>query len=407
MAPSDLLKDSLQRETERQNRIYQEAIARKKNPVQQGLAEEARIESQAQFTNKTSIDTGVAGMPDIASEFALPRDVAGVPPVEAQAAPASSASHEAPVVASEPAPDIADRLSHIPEIRSALMPPDASVQEGAWSKPFSLTRPDMEPWLSFYKGYRQSRLFREGAENTAFDPSSGAPLDFAVLALLELRQADPKLLLDPPVRINGPVRYAELEEDLRACRNEQEARFLIERAAQAHEAQLHVAIDRGREMGNLLYDALMGEGHSNLIKAWQDAYQRKPTIEELHLMLTAGRTKPATSKRPQAVAEREERTDEEKPVAPAVVQLAPQEQPAKPVMSQKEMPRERVAPKEAPEMPRPAKQEVRVKPAPRGKVSWLEKKLDALSPRQRFLVPIVVAAACSAVLIALGLNGLI
>lgn len=407
MPPSDMLKDSLQRETERQNRIYQEAIARKKKPGEQGLADDARIESEPELTSPAAGGGGPGGMPEIAREFALPRHMAAAPRGEVQPVPASSASHEAPAVANEPAPGIADRLSHIPEMRSALMPLDASTQDEEWSKPFSLTRPGMEPWQSFYKGYRQSRLFREGAESVAFDPSSGAPLDFAVLALLELRQADTKLILDPPVRINAPVRYAELEEDLRACRNEQEARFLIERATQAHETQLRVAIGRGREMGNLLYDALMGEGHSNLIKAWEDAYQRKPTIEELHLMLTAGRTTPAAPKRPQAVAERGGRIVEEKAVAPAFVQAAPQENPVRPVTPQKEMQRERAVPKEATEMPRPAIAEALVKPVPRGKVSWLEKKLDALSPRQRFLVPIVVAAACSAVLIALGLNGLI
>src|SRR3982751_3011912 len=52
-----------------------------------------------------------------------------------------------------------DCVRTIPDIRSALLPLDPSETGIEWSKAFSLPKADLEPWVSFLKGYQASSLF--------------------------------------------------------------------------------------------------------------------------------------------------------------------------------------------------------------------------------------------------------
>lgn len=251
MQALDLLDNPLRWETERQNRIHQEAIEQKKKP--------ARSESLPAGRAISDTIGAVSRVPHTPLDEAL--ELSG---------------------------EWTDKVFHIPSMRSALIPLDEAGEGSDWSKPFSLQKADMEPWLSFYKGYKESRLFLEalaGAEVDTLQP------DFAVRALLELKRIDAKIIFEPPVQINAQVEYHDLEAELRAG-DSARAKTLLKVANNVHEKQLAQAVIKGREMGNLLHDALMGEGHVNLIKAWEKQYQRKPTVQELHLMLTTGRATP-------------------------------------------------------------------------------------------------------------------
>lgn len=185
------------------------------------------------------------------------------------------------------APPWQDKLQAIPAMRSALIA--LAVDEGAsWSKPFTLTKADFEPWLAFYAGYCNSRLFLHGRKAADGKPE----LDYPLRALLQLRRLDPRLIVDPPVQIDGPVTYFDAA---RAGGNQRDPGLAasLARAAEAmHRSQLKRAFETGSEMGNALHDALLGEGLAHLIRAWELAYQRKPTPHELHIMLTTGRTTP-------------------------------------------------------------------------------------------------------------------
>lgn len=185
------------------------------------------------------------------------------------------------------APPWQDKLQMVPAMRSALIPLDADESE-AWSKPFSLVKADFEPWSSYYAGYRSSRLFlqAEAGQNGV------AMLDYPVRALLELKRVDARFIIEPPVQIDAPVEYFDAT---RAPGTERNAGLdmSLTRAAEAmHRSQLRRAHERGREMGNDLYTALLGNGLSNLIAAWERSLHRKPTPHELHLMLTTGRAVP-------------------------------------------------------------------------------------------------------------------
>ncbi|MEC4719638.1 hypothetical protein RY831_10800 [Noviherbaspirillum sp. CPCC 100848] len=184
-----------------------------------------------------------------------------------------------------------DKVLRIPRIRSALIPLDETSEADSWSKPLSLKKADIEPFASFFRGYCRSRLFLEPVSLRAgqIDSSEALQLDFPVRALFELRGFDAKFIFDPPVQIDAQIEFHDLEEDLRECRDHARMRLLIEMAESMHDKQLEQAVARGREMGDALHDALMGEGHVNLIRAWERVHQRKPTIQELHLMLTTGR----------------------------------------------------------------------------------------------------------------------
>lgn len=182
-----------------------------------------------------------------------------------------------------------DKVSTIPDIRSALIP--LEDEEASWSKPFSLAKADMEPWLSFYRGYRQSRLFLNA------EPAESS-IDYPVRALLELKRAHTRLIIEPPVQINGQVEYFDTEAALSAGHDSGQFRAMLRGAILTHDKQLKLAEQKGRDMGDALHDALMGEGHANLIKAWERVYQRKPTVEELHQMLTAGRVKVSSERKP-------------------------------------------------------------------------------------------------------------
>ena len=225
---------------------------------------------------------------------------------------------------SEPAPAIQlnewiDKVNAIPDIRSALIPLD---DEEAWSKPFSLAKADMEPWLSYFKGYRQSRLFLHSSPqpaDIADQAAAEASVDYPVRALLELKRAGVRLVAEPPVQINGQVEYFDTEGALNSGLESSQFRALLRGAVLTHDKQLKLAEEKGREMGDALYDALMGEGHVNLIRAWEKVFQRKPSIEELHQMLTSGRVKP--------VAERKPAVNESKPTVSEPVAAAPTTRP--------------------------------------------------------------------------------
>ena len=122
-------------------------------------------------------------------------------------------------------------------------------------------------------------------------------VDFAVRALLELKRIGAKVILEPPVRIDGCCAYADIPDESGIYGD-----VTRRRVQQAHEQLLKEATAKGRAMGDLLYEALMGEGYVNLIRAWEKVHGRKPTPAELHLMLTTGRLKPASRERPPAAA---------------------------------------------------------------------------------------------------------
>lgn len=297
MQALDLPKNALQWETERQNRIHQEAVEQKKKQMRQ---EDAH----------NSLQPAEKIIREVALSRTPPGSEAGRVQVQT------------------------DVLRRIPDMRSALMPFDDVADGTVWSKPFSLLKANMEPWLSYYQGYKQSRLFLDAASGDNFHTveRSESSVDFAVRALLELKRASTKIILAPPVQINGQVEYLELEAELRACRDPLQAGTLLKYATEAHDSHLRNAIEKGRNLGNLLYDALMGEGHVNLIKAWEKVFKRKPSVEELHLMLTTGRVK-VTAQRKPPVPEAKERPVQEMPAAPAIRQaelLTRPELPARP-----------------------------------------------------------------------------
>ncbi|HZW13074.1 MAG TPA: hypothetical protein VFF81_07775 [Noviherbaspirillum sp.] len=288
MQAMGLPRNALQWETERQNRIHQEAIEQKKTQMRHDEAGK-------------NLQPAEKMIREVALSDASPDGAEGVVQERTEA------------------------LRRIPDMRSALMPFDDDAESASWSKPFSLLKADLEPWLSYYKGYASSRLFLEApsADNLGAIMRSESSIDYAVHALLELKQANPQIILDPPVLISGPVEYIEFEAELKACRDPLQAATLVKYATEAHENQLRQAVEKGRSLGNLLYDALMGEGHANLIRAWEKAFKRKPNVEELHLMLTTGRIKVSRA-RPAPVVQPKERPFKEEAVIPAVPRIEPQ-----------------------------------------------------------------------------------
>ncbi len=271
MQALDVLDNPLQWETERQNRIHQVAIEQKKKQMR---ADDARRERQ--LVGNTSEGKSPA--------FSVP---------------SGAITHNAAGIADQ----WTDKVRHIPDMRLALIPLDEGSEGKEWSKPFSLFKADMEPWLSFYQGYRESRLFLEASSSAhahAGDASSERQLDFPVRALLELKKVSTKIILEPPVQINGLVEYHDLDGELSVCRDPALAKALFKVANEVHENHLRRAIESGRAMGNALHEALMGDGHVNLINSWEKVFSRKPTIDELHQMLTTGRVKISTERRQQA-----------------------------------------------------------------------------------------------------------
>lgn len=234
-----------------------------------------------------------------------------------------------------------DKVNAIPDIRSALIPLD---DENGWSKPFSLAKADMEPWLSYFKGYRQSRLFVHPGSQAAdlSDQAAAASVDYPVRALLELKRAGVQLVTEPPVQINGQVEYFDTEGALNSGGDSAQFRAMLRSAVLTHDKQLKLAEEKGRAMGDALYDALMGEGHANLIRAWEKVFQRKPSVEELHQMLTSGRVR--------SIAERKPVASERKP---AVSEVAHAVAPARPAAEKRPAPS-----KELPVQPEPVPPEV-------------------------------------------------
>lgn len=241
--------DYLERETERQQRLQQEA--------------------RKAFEQKRAQLRGEPLKPEV---WPMPSP--------AQRAPLPQQSVAAQVSANESI----NKLCSIPEIRSALIPLDEALEGEQWSKPFSLAKAEMEPWAAYLQGYYASRLFPLPADS----PSSQLSMDVAVQALLELKRIDPRFILEPVVQIDQPAEFLDLAAELQQCRDPAQARRLTAIANDVHEAQLVKAIEKGRELGDHLYHALLGEGFVNLIHAWERVYKRKPSVNELHHMLTNG-----------------------------------------------------------------------------------------------------------------------
>jgi hypothetical protein len=283
MQALDILDSPLQWETERQNRIHKEALELRKK---QARNEPVRNEASADDSASPLIR---------AAQFP-------------KAAVVDAASLRGEWI---------DKIFRIPRMRSALIPLDEEKEGAEWSKPFSLLKADIEPFASFFSGYRQSRLFMDGGD-------AEPQLDFTVRALLDLKEVSHKIILDPPVQIDAQIEFHNLEEELRDCRDHVRARNLIKFAQNVHDKQLEQAVVRGREMGNALHDALMGEGHGNLIHAWTQKHKRKPTVQELHLLLTTGKI--TADRRPAAAAAVPMR---EKPARP-VVEMVRKEAPVAP-----------------------------------------------------------------------------
>ncbi|HJW57079.1 MAG TPA: hypothetical protein VJ577_17580 [Burkholderiaceae bacterium] len=201
-----------------------------------------------------------------------------------------------------------EKVRRIPDIRSGLIPLDKANEDSQWSKAFSLSKADMEPWLSFYKGYQESRLFSGREHGNGHGNLSGkleSSLDGEIRAILELKRISVKNILEPAVRINSQVEYLDLAAEIRGCSDPALASNLARIAGEVHETELAKAIDKGREMGNHLYQALTGSAHANLIMAWEKVYQRKPTQEEMHVMLTTGQVMSFADKECQGTVRKE------------------------------------------------------------------------------------------------------
>ncbi|HYD59215.1 MAG TPA: hypothetical protein VEC35_02605 [Noviherbaspirillum sp.] len=273
-----------------------------------------------------------------------------------------------------------DKVNAIPDIRSALIPLD---DEDAWSKPFSLAKADMEPWLSYFKGYRQSRLFLHSSPQVA-DAADQAALearvDYPVRALLELKRAGMRLVTEPPVQINGQVEYFDTEGALNSGLDSSQFRALLRGAVLTHDKQLKLAEEKGREMGDALYDALMGEGHANLIRAWEKVFERKPSVEELHQMLTSGRVKP--------VVEKKSVTNESRPAVSEAARSVP---PARPNAEKRPSP-----PKELPVLAEPAAPEADGDDEPIVTLTSQKTQGGDKRPRKLFWTALHATIACAA-----------
>ena len=266
MQALDVLDHALHWETERQNRALQDALEYKKRQ----RAEGARRDLQYPAAHQGAAVSNTA-----------------------------DSGHRAATLTGE----WVDQLHRIPEIRSALVPIDQTAEGSEWSRPFSLFKADIEPWLSFMRGYNASRLFLDtslAAAGTPVEARNESQIDYPVRALLELKRVPIRIIVEPPVQINRQVEYQDLEAELRASRDHIASATLLKMARETHEKQLAKAVEQGRLLGDRLHDALMGEGHVNLIGAWERTHQRKPSIEELHLMLTTGRVR-AEQRRPATV----------------------------------------------------------------------------------------------------------
>lgn len=263
--------DLLQKETERQRRLLEEArkaVEQEKARMRQGgprkvepqLGEPTVVEPSGKPANRRE--------PDMRDAYH-----ASVPPAPSE-------------TRAQPYDESLPLLCSVPDMRSALIPFEEGEDDSGWSKPFSLPMADMEPWLSFLRGYRQSCLFSESGA-----AGSGQRVDAAVQALFELKGIDIRLILEPAVRINGPVEYfddADADSSAAGMRD-------------AHRGQLARAVEKGRAMGDRLHDALLGEGYANLVLAWEKVHNRKPSVSELHFMLTTGRIKPPLELQPRSV----------------------------------------------------------------------------------------------------------
>ena len=210
-----------------------------------------------------------------------------------------------------------DCVRTIPDIRSALLPLNQSETGIEWSKAFSLPKADLEPWVSFLNGYQASSLFTAATRPVHTDPSSQQPalqLQFEVQAILELRGLAAQLILEPPVQISSPAEYLDLIAELEACRDQVHATELAKICNEVHASRLEQAVEKGREMGDRLYHALLGPDFINLAREWEKRYQRKPSVDEMYCMLTRGCVKVVAAKRP---APTERRAPQHQPTAGA------------------------------------------------------------------------------------------
>jgi hypothetical protein len=299
--------DFLKYESERQNRIYKESRKRVDQATGETRAGDThRKESRFDAPISQGFSNGLEEFGNESSLQSAPEHRLGK---DAAWTRQNAGRGNLPQPSGRPLDDpsglmeeSAYKVRRIPDIRSGLIPLGEEMDGNEWSKVFSLPKADMEPWISFLQGYSKSRLFLEPtpSERNRIAPGQSEPLvDFAVRAILDLKQISDKVIREPLVQIKGTTDYLDLSGELRVCHDPAHAKSLIKNINDIHASQLKKATEKGREMGDLLYEALMGDGYVNLVNAWEKVYRRKPNVEELHLMLTTGRLNRSPQERPQ------------------------------------------------------------------------------------------------------------
>lgn len=192
------------------------------------------------------------------------------------------------------------RVLSIPDLRSALIPLDQTDEGGNWSRAFYLGQADLEPWTSFYEGYKQSVLFLQAtpARTADWNRDDEAPLNLQlqceVQAILSLRKLDPKIIFAPVVQISRTAEYFDLLSEISIGDDPQYLQSLDKISKEIHEKRLVQALEQGRRMGERLYHHLLGLNFINLSKEWENMHQRAPNVDEMHSMFSTGNilTKP-------------------------------------------------------------------------------------------------------------------
>jgi hypothetical protein len=189
------------------------------------------------------------------------------------------------------------RVLSIPDLRSALIPLDEKDEGGNWSRAFYLGQADLEPWASFYEGYKQSVLFLQAspARTAAWNQDDEAPiapinlqLQCEVQAILSLRKLDPQIIFAPVVQISRTAEYFDLLSELSIGDDPQYLHSLEKLSKDIHEKRLTEAQEQGRQMGERLYHNLLGLNYINLSKEWEKTHKRAPNVDEMHSMFSTG-----------------------------------------------------------------------------------------------------------------------
>ncbi|MDO8650718.1 MAG: hypothetical protein Q7R66_00815 [Undibacterium sp.] len=181
-----------------------------------------------------------------------------------------------------------------------MIPLDEKEEGGNWSRAFYLGQADLEPWTSFYEGYKKSILFAQTTPTHAavWNPDDEAQvnlqLQYEVQAILSLRKLDPKIIFAPVVQISRTAEYFDLISEISIGDDPQYLQSLDRISKEIHEKRLIQAVEQGRQMGERLYHNLLGENYINLSKEWENIHQRAPNVNEMHSMFSTGNilTKP-------------------------------------------------------------------------------------------------------------------